>query len=32
VQVAVQGAFALDGYETPDTFVVHASDGARREA
>lgn len=32
VQVAVQGAFALDGYETPETFVVHASDGARREA
>jgi galactokinase len=32
VQVAVQGAFALDGYDTPETFVVHAADGAAREA
>ena len=32
VQVAVQAAFALDGYATPDTFVVHAADGAAREA
>ncbi|MFC5928263.1 galactokinase [Cryobacterium melibiosiphilum] len=31
VQVAVQAAFALDGYATPDTFVVHAADGAARE-
>ncbi|TFD48310.1 galactokinase [Cryobacterium frigoriphilum] len=32
VAVAVQAAFALDGYATPDTFVVRAAGGAAREA
>lgn len=31
VEAAVRAAFALAGYATPDTFVVHAADGAMRE-